>query len=74
MKLQNLSAWFGRHQAFSNVSFTVPQGSVTAIIGPSGCGKSTVLRCINRMHEVVPEARHEGNVYLGTDEIYATGV
>jgi phosphate transport system ATP-binding protein len=72
--LDSLSAWFGQHQAFSNVSFTVPERGVTAIIGPSGCGKSTLLRCINRMHEVVPRARHEGRVFLGREEIYADEV
>jgi phosphate transport system ATP-binding protein len=44
---------------------------VTALIGPSGCGKSTFIRCLNRMHEVIPNARAEGEVLLGDQDIYA---
>jgi len=74
VRLDELSAWFGNHQAFADITFTVPERHVTAIIGPSGCGKSTLLRCINRMHEVVPRARHGGSVYLGREEIYGAHV
>jgi phosphate transport system ATP-binding protein len=56
------------------VAFDIPANAVTALIGPSGCGKSTVLRCINRMHEVVPGARHEGRILIGNDDIYAADV
>ena len=47
---------------------------MTAIIGPSGCGKSTFIRCLNRMHELVPGARVEGEVLLDGEDIYAPGV
>jgi phosphate transport system ATP-binding protein len=57
-----------------DVSFAVEPGQVTAIIGPSGCGKSTLLRCLNRMHETVPNARVEGEVRFGGRDIYAPEV
>jgi len=49
---RNINAYFGKTQALRNVSLSIPEKHVTAIIGPSGCGKSTYLRCLNRMHEV----------------------
>lgn len=54
MRSVGLSAWFGAKQALKNVNLSVRANSVTAIIGPSGCGKSTFVRCLNRMHELVP--------------------
>ncbi|HYL70873.1 MAG TPA: ATP-binding cassette domain-containing protein, partial [Candidatus Dormibacteraeota bacterium] len=57
LTVEALSAWFGAHKVVEDVSFTAPPRRVTALIGPSGCGKSTVIRCINRMHELVPGAR-----------------
>jgi phosphate transport system ATP-binding protein len=52
MVAKNIDAYFGKTHALRNVSLSVPEKRVTAIIGPSGCGKSTFLRCLNRMHEV----------------------
>ena len=57
-----------------DITLTVEPNSVTAIIGPSGCGKSTLIRCLNRMHEVTPGARIQGQVRLDGDPIYAPGV
>jgi phosphate transport system ATP-binding protein len=68
-----ISHQYGPLPVLEDISFTVRQGEIIAVVGPSGCGKSTVLRCVNRMHEVVPRARHEGNIFLGRDEIYAPG-
>jgi phosphate transport system ATP-binding protein len=70
---ENLSAFFGEIAAVRNVSMTIPQRAVTAIIGPSGCGKSTLLRCFNRMHETVPGARVEGRVEILGTPIYGDG-
>ncbi len=53
METKNLNAFFGRAQALKDISITIPQNKILAIIGPSGCGKSTFLRCLNRMHEEV---------------------
>ena len=56
--------------AVQNVSIHIPARSATAIIGPSGCGKSTFLRCLNRMHELVPGARMTGTILLNGDNLY----
>ena len=72
--VDHLDAWFDRNHAVRHVSLAIPDRQVTAVIGPSGCGKSTFLRCLNRMHETVPNARVSGHVLLGTHDIYAPGV
>ena len=69
----HLSAFFGDNAAVKDVSISIPQNAVTAIIGPSGCGKSTLLRCFNRMHETVPRARVEGLVEILGSSIYGDG-
>ena len=71
MKIQDLSAFYGPFKALTDVSIDIQANKVTALIGPSGCGKSTFIRCLNRMHEVVPGARAEGHVMLGEQDIYA---
>ncbi len=74
LTVKNLSVFFGKNQVLKNVSLEVQARAVTAIIGPSGCGKSTFLRSLNRMHELVPEARMEGDIRLFGDDIYARNV
>lgn len=69
-----LSVFFGRNQVLKRVSLDVPARTVTAIIGPSGCGKSTFLRALNRMHDLVPSSRIEGQVRLFGQDIYAPNV
>jgi len=70
----NLSLWYGKKRALTNVSLAIPKNRVTALIGPSGCGKSTLLRCFNRMNDLIPGVRIEGTVrYHGVD-IYAKNV
>jgi phosphate transport system ATP-binding protein len=71
MKIQDLSAFYGSFKALADVSMDIQANKVTALIGPSGCGKSTFIRCMNRMHEVIPGARAEGHVMLGEQDIYA---
>jgi len=71
MQSIELNAWFGPKQALKNVSLSIRANSVTAIIGPSGCGKSTFVRCLNRMHELVPNARMSGQVLLDGKNIYS---
>jgi phosphate transport system ATP-binding protein len=70
----DVSAWFDRTRVLHGISLTIPERRVTAIIGPSGCGKSTFLRCLNRMHELVPGARVGGRIVVNGEEIYAPGV
>ncbi len=66
-----LRAWFGDAEVLHGVDMQIKPREVTAVIGPSGCGKSTFIRCLNRMHELVPEARFAGSVLLDRDDIYA---
>ncbi len=65
-----LNAWFSAKQALRNINLTVKANAVTAIIGPSGCGKSTFIRCLNRMHELVLNARMSGQVLLDGKNVY----
>jgi len=66
-----LNAWFAAKQALKNINLSIKANAVTAIIGPSGCGKSTFVRCLNRMHELVPGSRSSGQVLLDGQDIYA---
>ena len=74
LTIRNLSVFFGKNAAVKNVSLDVAACAVTAIIGPSGCGKSTFLRALNRMHELNPEARMEGEIKLFGDDIYSRNI
>ena len=74
MRTRDLDAYFGATHAVRGLSLDLADGDVTAVIGPSGCGKSTLLRCLNRMHETVPNARVEGEVLLDGRDIYGRGV
>ena len=64
LRVENLSAGFGKKQVLENVSIDFKENAVTAIIGPSGCGKSTLIRCLNRLHEVTIGAWVSGRVIL----------
>ena len=70
LQTENLSVFYGNTLAVRNVFLDVPKHKVTALIGPSGCGKSTVLRCFNRMNDLVPSARIEGNVLFHGTNLY----
>jgi phosphate transport system ATP-binding protein len=72
--LEHLDVYYGEFLAVKDVNLSIAPRSVTAFIGPSGCGKSTLLRTLNRMHEVIPGARAEGNVLLDGEDIYGPGV
>jgi phosphate transport system ATP-binding protein len=74
LDLKDVDIYYGTFHAVDKVSLTVPPRSITAFIGPSGCGKSTVLRTLNRMHEVIPGARVEGEVLLDGEDIYGAAV
>jgi phosphate transport system ATP-binding protein len=63
-EIRGLSFYYGRHQALKGVNLTMPFNAVTALIGPSGCGKTTMLRCFNRMHDLYPGNRYEGQIIL----------
>ena len=74
LTVRNLSVYFGSHQVLKNISLDIPARAVTAIIGPSGCGKSTFLRSLNRMHELIPEARTEGAIRLFDQDIHGRDI
>jgi phosphate transport system ATP-binding protein len=74
IRVKSLNAWFGQTQILRDIGLDMAPVTVTAIIGPSGCGKSTFIRCLNRMHEVVPGARVEGTVIVEGEDIYASTV
>src|SRR6184192_4433122 len=70
IRVRGLNAWFGSTQALYDIAIDVSPNHATAIIGPSGCGKSTFVRCLNRMHETIPNTRAEGQVKVGGMDIY----
>lgn len=72
--VDKLLAGFGKNEVVKNISMSIKQKEITALIGPSGCGKSTFLRCLNRLHEETPEAWVQGEVKLNGQNIYAKGV
>ena len=74
LSVRGLDFHYGKFHAIKGVNMEIPEKRVTALIGPSGCGKSTFLRTLNRMHEVVPGARVEGNVQIGGVDLYGKGV
>jgi phosphate transport system ATP-binding protein len=69
-EVQKLNFWYGASQALYDVSLTIPERSVVALIGPSGCGKSTFLRTLNRMNDLIEGTRHTGSVALDGEEIF----
>jgi phosphate transport system ATP-binding protein len=70
IKTKNLHVYYGTFRAVKDITLNCPQNSITALIGPSGCGKSTVLRSFNRMNDLVPSARVEGEVLYQGHNIY----
>jgi phosphate transport system ATP-binding protein len=72
--VRDLNAWFGTAHVLHGIGVTIAPKAVTAVIGPSGCGKSTFIRCLNRMHEVVPGARVAGTVRVEGMDVYAPGI
>jgi len=74
LEAQNLSVWYGNRRAIGNVTLAVPQNKITAIIGPSGCGKTTLLRCFNRLNELIPGVRVQGKVLFKGQDLYAPWV
>ncbi|MDN5803897.1 MAG: ATP-binding cassette domain-containing protein, partial [Microlunatus sp.] len=74
IEVADLNVYYGDFKAVEDVSLTVEPRTVMAFIGPSGCGKSTMLRTLNRMHEVIPNAYVEGSVKLDGDDLYGPGV
>ncbi len=74
IEIRNLNLHYGDNHALKNINMDIHEKGITAFIGPSGCGKSTFLKCLNRMNDLVPIARVEGQVLLDGEDIYAAGV
>jgi phosphate transport system ATP-binding protein len=74
IEVTELNAYYGKFKAVADVNLSIEPKNVTAFIGPSGCGKSTVLRTLNRLHEVIPNARVEGRVLVDGEDLYGPGV
>ena len=67
IKIENFSLWYGETQALKNIDLSVSDNEITALIGPSGCGKSTCLKSINRMNDLIPTVKTQGDIkYNGT--------
>jgi len=69
-QVSKLNFWYGEKQALFDVSLTIPERSVMALIGPSGCGKSTFLRLLNRMNDLIGGTRHTGDLLLDGRDLY----
>lgn len=74
IELKNMNVFYGDFQAVSDVNLSIPERAITAFIGPSGCGKSTVLRSINRMNDLIPSARVEGEILYHGQDVNARNV
>ena len=74
IEIEDLNAWFGSNHVLTDINMKIRENAVTAIIGPSGCGKTTLIRCLNRMHELVPGTRISGRVLLDGQDVYGNGV
>ena len=74
IRVEALHAGFGEKEVLRGLTLDVPPRQILAVIGPSGCGKSTFIRCLNRMHELVPGAHRSGRIWLDGEDIHADDV
>lgn len=74
IEADDFSFWYGGTRALNDITLHIPQKRVTAFIGPSGCGKSTFLRSINRMNDLIPGIRHDGEIRLNGESVYRPGL
>ena len=74
LKAQNVNVFYGKKQALFGVSLGIDEKSVTSFIGPSGCGKSTFLRCFNRMNDVIPGCRVEGQIIMDEVDLNSSNI
>lgn len=70
--VNDVNLWYGNFQALKNINLDLQENEITAFIGPSGCGKSTMLKCLNRMNDLVEGCRIEGSMLLDGEDIYAS--
>jgi phosphate transport system ATP-binding protein len=74
IEIKDFTLYYGKFKALGNINLSIPTNKITAIIGPSGCGKSTLLRSLNRMNDLVPNVRTEGQILLDDEDLYVSGV
>jgi phosphate ABC transporter, ATP-binding protein len=74
MEVKSLNFYYGSNQALKNINMPIYDRKVTALIGPSGCGKTTLLRCFNRMHDLYPANRYEGEILLDGESIFGMDI
>ena len=74
IEAKNLDLWYGQKQALKKINLEIPERQITALIGPSGCGKSTFLRTIDRMNDLVPGVRVEGQMLYAGEDVYSPSV
>jgi phosphate transport system ATP-binding protein len=74
IEVERFNFFYGQSQVLHGITLDIPEKRVVALIGPSGCGKSTFLRSINRMNDIIPGARVEGRIAIGTQDVYAPEV
>src|SRR5689334_10676729 len=74
LEVDNLCLYYGQSQALRNISMTIRERMVTALIGPSGCGKSTLLRCFNRMNDLIDHVRITGSIKIGGQDVHGRDV
>jgi phosphate transport system ATP-binding protein len=72
LRIENFSASFGENMVLKDINLSFSRNMLTAIMGPSGCGKTTLIRCVNRMHELTPNAKVSGKILLDNQDIYNT--
>ncbi len=72
LRIENFSAVFGQNHVLKGINLSIPRNRITAVMGPSGCGKTTLIRCVNRMHELIPDAKVSGKMFLDKEDIYTT--
>lgn len=74
LDIEKLNLWYGNTQALYDINFQIPRGKVTSLIGPSGCGKSTMLRCVNRINDLIDSVHIEGDMKIDGESIFSPGV
>jgi len=72
--VRDVDVHYGTHKAVTDVNLALPHGQITALIGPSGCGKSTFIRCLNRMNDLIPSARVDGQIIYHGQDLYAPDI
>jgi phosphate transport system ATP-binding protein len=70
LRVEHFNAFFGEAKILKDINIEIPKNEIIALMGPSGCGKTTFIRCINRLHELTPGAKKEGEIYFHDEEIY----